>query len=264
MMKRQLFSLAFLFIFSLACAFGAPVIITPIPSPSPSPSPLPTFTSIPTPTIVPTREPPAVVFTSGDWFRPNIALTFDVCQDPLYPAEFDVALVEVLQKYNIPATFFLGGDWMRTHPAETRALAANPNFEIGNHSWSHPNFTKLAEEEISQQIEMTEETLFQLTGKHSRLFRPPFGFYNDLALQTVAKHGLYTVTWDSISGDPDPNFDAATILAEIQRTAKKGSIVIMHANGRGWHTAEALPSIIEYFQAKGYAMVTVSQLLEIK
>jgi peptidoglycan/xylan/chitin deacetylase (PgdA/CDA1 family) len=35
----------------------------------------------------------------------------------------------------------------------------------------------------------------------------------------------------------------------------------MHANGRGWHTAEALPQMIEYLQGQGYILVTVSQLL---
>ena len=111
---------------------------------------------------------------------------------------------------------------------------------------------------------MTQDMLFQLTGKHSRLFRPPFGTYNDLSLQVTAQHGLYTIQWDSVTGDPDPNFDAATILGEVQRTAQNGSIVIMHANGRGWHTAEALPAIIEYLQGRGFQLVTVSQLLGIE
>jgi len=106
-----------------------------------------------------------------------------MCQDPLYPAGYDAAIVDVLQRYNIPATFFMGGDWMRTHPDETKLLASNPNF------------------------------------------------------------------------------DAATILAEVERTVRDGSIVIMHGNGRGWHTAEALPLIIDYLHDRGYTLVTVSQLI---
>jgi peptidoglycan/xylan/chitin deacetylase (PgdA/CDA1 family) len=235
-----------------------PTFVIPSATSAPTATPLPTFTPVPTKTL------PAVLITSGDWTRPNIALTFDVCQDPLYPAEYDSALVEALRRYDVPATFFLGGDWMRTHPEETRQLASIPKFELANHSWGHPDFTKLNGDEIAQEITTTEEALFHLTGKHSRFFRPPFGFYNDLTLQSVARLGLYTVTWDSVSGDPDPNFDAATIFAEVKRTVRNGSIVIMHANGRGWHTAEALPAIIEYLQGQGYTLVTVSQLLEIK
>ena len=242
-----------------ACAIALEVA-TPTQSP-PTATVTAPATSTPTATLWITPTPPAVVINSGDWIQPYVALTFDMCQDPLYPAGYDASIVEVLRRYEVPATFFMGGDWMRTHPEETRQLASHPNFELGNHSWSHADFTKLTAEEMGQELEMTQDLLFQLTGKHARLFRPPFGGYNDLSLQVTAGHGLYTILWDSVSGDPDPNFDATTILAEIQRTVRKGSIIIMHANGRGWHTAEALPSIIEYLQNKGFVLVTVSQLI---
>ncbi len=248
--------------FVVAACVSTPAPSTAMPSPSATvtqaaPTSTPTFAPMPTPTL------PSALITSGDWVEPYIALTFDLCQDPQYPAGYDASVVDVLTRYGVPATFFMGGDWMRTHPDETKALASNPTFELGNHSWSHPNFETLSAAEMSREIEMTEDILFQLTGKHSHLFRLPGGTYNDLSLQVIAEHGLglYTIQWDSISGDPDPAFDSATILAEVQRTARKGSIIIMHANGRGWHTAEALPAVIEYLQNKGLTLVTVSQLI---
>ena len=250
--------LAILFSFA-ACAPAPATVAMPSPSATATAAETPTATFTPAP--LPTPTLPAVLISSGDWVEPYIALTFDLCQDPQYPAGYDAAVVDVLTRYGVPATFFMGGDWMRTHPEETKALASNPTFELGNHSWSHPNFETLSAEEMSQEIEMTEDMLFQLTGRRSRLFRLPAGTYNDLSLQVIAEHGLYTIQWDSVSGDPDPAFDSATILAEVQRTARKGSIIIMHANGRGWHTAEALPSIIEYLQSKGLTLVTVSQLI---
>ena len=253
----------FILLSSLILAACVPKAQTPTTTPLPSPSP--TLTSTPSPTSTSTPNPtptlPAVLITSGDWVSPYVALTFDMCQDPLYPADFDAAVVDVLQRYDVRATFFMGGDWMRTHPEETKLLAANQNFELGNHSWSHADLTQLNEEEIGQEIEQTEDMLFEITGKRSRLFRLPSGLYNDLVLHVIAEHGLYTIQWDSVTGDPDPNFDAATILAEVQRTARKGSIIIMHGNGRGWHTAEALPSVIDYLKSKGYILVTVSQLI---
>lgn len=248
-------------LFLAACTFNAQTAATPtfLPSPSATLTNTPIPTSTTTPYLTPT--PPAVLINSGDWTQPYVALTFDMCQDPLYPAGFDAAIVDILQRNNIPTTFFMGGDWMRTHPDETTLLAANPNFELGNHSWSHADFTQLNEEQIGQEIEMTEDILFQLTGRHSRLFRLPSGLYNEQTLSIIAKHGLYTIQWDSVTGDPDPTFDAATILAEVQRTVRDGSIIIMHGNGRGWHTAEALPLIIDYLHRKGYTLVTVSQLI---
>jgi peptidoglycan/xylan/chitin deacetylase (PgdA/CDA1 family) len=253
----------FIFLSSLilaGCASNTQIsTATPQPSPSTTlvdtPTPAPTSTPNPTPTL------PALLITSGDRVSPYVALTFDMCQDPLYPAGFDAAVVDVLQRYEVPATFFMGGDWMRTHPEETKLLAGNPNFELGNHPWSHPDFTQLSEEQIGQEIEQTEDMLFEITGKRSRLFRLPYGLYNEQTLHVIAEHGLYTIQWDTVTGDPDPNFDAATILAEVQRTAQKGFIIIMHGNGRGWHTAEALPLIIDYLKSEGHTLVTVSQLI---
>ena len=210
----------------------------------------------------PVLPPVSVSFiTNGSRDFPYVALTFDLCQDPQYPAQFDAGIVNALQQYNVPATFFVGGDWIRTHPEETKLLAANPLFELGNHSWSHPDLRALSDEEISQQIVLTQDLLYRLTGRESHLFRLPSGFSNDLALQVIARHGLYTIQWDVVTGDPDPNFDAETLQRAVREGAQNGSIIIMHANGRGWHTAEALPGIIEYLQSQGYTLVTVSQLI---
>lgn len=150
---------------------------------------------------------------------------------------------------------------MRTHPDETLQLAANPLFELGNHSWSHPDFRTLSQPELDDEIVQTQDMLYKLTGRQSRLFRLPYGFSNDAVLDTIAQHGLTTIQWDTETGDPDPDFDAETIQRTVQQGAKNGAIIIMHANGRGWHTAEALPSILEYLRTQGYTLVTVSQLL---
>lgn len=254
----------------LICALSLAGCLPTPASPTPTLSPTTTATLPPTstPTVVPTATPtptplPAVLITNGDRASNLVALTFDVCQDPVYPAGYDSALVSVLEHYNVPATFFMGGDWMRTHPAETQQLAAHPLFEMGNHSWDHADFTALNADQIRAEILQTDDMLFQLTGRRSRLFRLPGGTYTDFTLQVISQMGFYTIQWDSVTGDPDPNFDAATILGEVQRTTQNGSIIIMHANGRGWHTAEALPAIIEYLQARGFQLVTISQLLGI-
>ena len=82
-------------------------------------SPQPSFTLIPslTPTetprtdIAPTLPPADVNFIfHGDREKPYVALTFDLCQKPEYPAWFDQGIVDVLTEYNAPATFFMGGD----------------------------------------------------------------------------------------------------------------------------------------------------------
>jgi len=150
---------------------------------------------------------------------------------------------------------------MRTHVDQTLLLASNPDFELGNHSWSHPDLPGLSEDVISREIVKTQDLLYKLTGRESKLFRLPAGKYDDLTLGVIAWHGLYTIQWDVETGDPDPTIDAARLNWAVRERVQNGSIIIMHANGRGWHTAEALPEMIEYLRGEGYTLVTVSQLL---
>ena len=199
--------------------------------------------------------------TNGSREKPYVALTFDLCQKPELPSWFDQGIVDALTKYQVLATFFLGGDWMRTHPKETLILASNPLFELGNHSWDHPDMRELNEAQLSQEITKTQNILYQLTGRQAHLFRLPSGYSNDLALSVIAWNGLYTIQWDADTADPVPSNTAENITKLVKERVKNGSIVLMHANGRGWHTAEALPMMIEYLRGQGYTLVTVSQLL---
>lgn len=225
-------------------------------------SPTGTMTITPHPDTAPVLAPVAIQFvTNGSREKPYVALTFDVCQIPEYPAGFAPQIVETLQQYQVPATFFMGGDWMRTHPSETLQLAADSRFELGNHSWSHPDFRELTRAEMDEEIVQAQDMLYKLTGRESHLFRLPYGYYNNEALDVIATHGLPIIQWDVETGDPDPNLQAEDIQRGVRQSVQNGSIIIMHANGRGWHTAEALPGIIEYLQSQGYTLVTVSQLL---
>lgn len=282
-MKRFLLPILFLPPLILGCM----TVTTPLADPTPTltstftttptealtPSSTATLTSLPvTPSETPTETPrpdfaPTLPHTdvhfvyNGDRSLPYVALTFDLCQKPEYPAWFDQGIYDVLTRYDVPATFFMGGDWMRTHMDETNLLASNPKFELGNHSWSHPDLPGLSEATISAEIVKTQDMLYKLTGRQAKLFRLPAGLYDDLTLSVIAWNGLYTIQWDVETGDPDPTIDADRMNWAVRERVQNGSIIIMHANGRGWHTAQALPEMIEYLQSQGYTLVTVSQLL---
>jgi peptidoglycan/xylan/chitin deacetylase (PgdA/CDA1 family) len=235
--------------------------LTPTASPSGTATPIP-FTATSRPAYVPTLPHIDVHFVrNGSRDRPYVALTFDMCQNPKLPAWYDREIVDVLVQYEVPATFFMGGDWMRTHPDETRELAAVPFFEMGNHSWSHPDFEGLDEATLTQEIMKTQQQLYELTGRQARLFRLPAGKYDALALIMLAWHGLYVIQWDADSADPVGDNDAGMMSGLVEQRVHNGSIVLFHANGRGWHTAEALPIIIADLRAEGYTFVTVPQLI---
>lgn len=194
--------------------------------------------------------------------QPQVALTFDLCQVPSRPAGFDRKLVEVLRQQQAPATFFVGGDWLRTHQAEGAELAAEKRFEFGNHSWSHPDLRRLDQAGIKHEIEATEKLLTERFGSSPHLLRLPFGYYSPAVLQAAEASGERVIQWDVVSGDPDRHLSREQLIRNATTGVRNGSIIIMHANGRGWQTAAALPDIITTLRRRGFELVTVSQLLD--
>jgi amidohydrolase family protein len=77
----------------------------------------------------------------------------------------------------------------------------------------------------------------------------------------VKDYIAFTIQWDHSTGDPAPSQSAKAIAAAMLRSVKPGSIIIAHANGRGYHTSAALPLAIPALRAKGFEFVTVSELL---
>jgi peptidoglycan/xylan/chitin deacetylase (PgdA/CDA1 family) len=212
--------------------------------------------------------------------RKLIALTFDLCETAGETAGYDGAIVDYLRSQRVRATFFAGGRWVLSHRERARQLLSDPLFEIGTHGWAHRNTRLLAGAELRREIvaptlayqsARSELSQSQCAKPHAaalssiperpRLFRFPFGACNRAGLQAVADAGLLAIQWDVATGDPSPGQSARAIAAAMIRGAQPGSIVIMHANGRGYNSARALPLAIPALRAKGFEFVTVSELL---
>jgi peptidoglycan/xylan/chitin deacetylase (PgdA/CDA1 family) len=97
--------------------------------------------------------------------------------------------------------------------------------------------------------------------EHLTLLRFPYGTCDAEALASAAGQGLYAIQWDLITGDPDPHRSAKAIAETILAKVHPGAIIVGHANGRGWHTADALAIAIPKLKQEGYGFVTVSELL---
>lgn len=93
-------------------------------------------------------------------------------------------------------------------------------------------------------------------------FRFPHGTCSRESLDAVADAGLAAIQWSVAIDDLSRTQTASEIAGRILREAKPGAIVMAHANGRGWNTAEGLALAIPELQKKGYRFVTVSELLD--
>lgn len=209
-----------------------------------------------------------------------VALTLDLCEQPGEIAGYDGAIIDYLRKEGVKATLFIGGKWLRSHETRARQLIADPLFEIANHAAAHRNLRLLTGKRLREEIDGPQrayEAVHESFGKaqcvrsqaqtwasvpqRMALFRFPFGACNRASLDAVNEAGLLAIQWDVSTGDPWPGQSAKAIAAEILRGTRPGSIVIGHANGRGFNTAAALPLAIPKLKAQGYQFVTVSELL---
>src|SRR5919108_575151 len=161
-----------------------------------------------------------------------------------------------------PATLFISGRWAETHLRQMRVLAENPLFEIANHSFTHPHMTEVPPERQREELLWTQQILFSLTGHVPRFFRPPYGEVDAELAQEAGATGLRTIEYDFPSGDPGRHFTRERLVAWVLAKARPGSIVVMHMNRRGWHTAEALPDIISGLRAKGFVLSQVGAMVQ--
>jgi peptidoglycan/xylan/chitin deacetylase (PgdA/CDA1 family) len=193
--------------------------------------------------------------------RKEIALTFDACSTR-EPSRYDARVTAALLAANAPATIFLGGSWAKEEVAQVKELASHPQFELGNHTYTHPHLPALKDESrIRAEIVRTQAEVKALTGHTPRLFRPPYGEYDQRVIQIAGELGLVTVEYDLPSGDPDAHATKERLVQWVLSQAKPGSIVVMHINHLKFHTAEALPDIIAGLRARGFTLVTVGQLI---
>ncbi len=196
----------------------------------------------------------------GSRHEKKIALTFDACPSSVHGG-FDAKIIQVLIDSGVPATFFLSGKWIKKHKNEVKKLALVPKFELGNHSYSHPHCTTISDDSILQELKKTELLLESISGTSAKLFRPPY-VETDQRVESIAKEiGLITVMYDLASGDPDSTISRERLVHYVVTNTRNGSIIVMHVNGRGWHTSEALPEIIQALHNKGFIFSKVSELV---
>jgi polysaccharide deacetylase family sporulation protein PdaB len=190
---------------------------------------------------------------SVDTSEKRMAISFDAA----WGADDTPKLLEILKQHNVKTTFFLTGIWVKKYPQMVQAIAADGH-EIGNHSLTHPHFASLPESEIRQELADNDALIFKLTNKHTRLFRPPFGEYNNLVLQTARAMGYEAIQWSVDSLDWQ-GIGKEAIVDRVLKNIQPGAIVLFHNNAQ--YTPEALPVILDALQQQGYQIVPVSDLL---
>ena len=213
------------------------------------------------PPILPAETLPGLIIEHGPRNSRSIALTFDACPTALAD-EYDKDVIETLLREKVPATLFFSGRWVEKNPATARFLADQPQFEIAAHSYYHPHLREKSDDRVLREMKRTQSIIRKATGRTPRYFRPPFGEVDERVAKLALKAGLTTIQYDIASGDPDPGLSPGRIVRALLREAKGGSIIVLHMNRKGAHTAEFLPNLIDGLRKQGFTLVTVGDLLK--
>ena len=189
----------------------------------------------------------------ADPSKPMIAFTFDA--GPYYSV--DSRILDTLQAYGGRATFFIVGSRVNDYK-DTLKRIRDSGSEIGNHTFNHKNLEKISPEEVTSQIEMTNDAVEAVTGFRPKLVRVPYGAFKGqvpgLVSYPMIQWNIDTQDWSS----KDKDAIAASVLSQ----ARDGSIILMHDLYSA--TAEAFETVIPLLAAQGYQFVTVSEMYAAK
>ncbi|MBR6513344.1 MAG: polysaccharide deacetylase family protein [Clostridia bacterium] len=183
--------------------------------------------------------------------KPMVAITYD---DGPRPKSTN-RILDCLEKYGAVATFFELGYLAKAYPDCIRREVAI-GCEVANHSWDHPNLATLSGGGVANQINSTNDTIFNICGVKPKLLRPPYGSYN----QTVRNNaGLPLIIW-SIDTLDWKYRDASYVTSVVKNQVTDGSVILMHSIYDS--TAAATEAIVPWLISQGYQLVTVSELAE--
>ena len=167
------------------------------------------------------------------------------------------SILQTLKENNTKITFFMVGDWIDKFPDMVKKIYEEGH-EIASHSNTHPHVNNLTYEQNIEEIEKSNDKIEKITGKKTKIYRAPYGEYNNTVIKAAQDKGYYTIQWNldtldytGLTGDEMWN--------RIGDKLKSGDIILSH-NGTK-HTADSLDMLIKNIKQKGYEIVRVSDLI---
>ena len=186
--------------------------------------------------------------------QPYVAITFD---DGPHPRNTP-RLLDILRARNVKATFYVIGKNVDMYPEITHRIVAEGH-EIGNHTYTHSNLTKLSQQAVRSELDKTNAAIARATKVRPRTMRPPYGaLYQSQRAWIHGEYGFPTVLWSVDPRDwqrPGPS----VVTSRIVSATNPGAIILAHDLHAP--TVSAMPATLDQLLRRGYKFVTVSQLI---
>lgn len=197
-----------------------------------------------TATQLPVRSRPILRLKGGGR---SMVLTFDDGPDPRYTP----GILRTLRKHDVRAMFFLCGEMVDAFPHLVQAIVDDGHV-VGNHTWSHPQLTRMSRAAVRDEIVRTSEAIEEVTGESPQWFRAPYGAWNRAAFEVGAELGMEPLAWTVDSLDwTEPG--TGTIIRNVMAGAGPGVVVLSHdAGGNRSQSVRALGTYLPELLDSGY------------
>ncbi len=204
----------------------------------------------PLPTSIGTKDSYSRVDTS----LPFLALTFDDGPHPQHTPR----LLDILKQRNVKATFYVVAPNVKRYPEIMRRIIAEGH-EIGNHTVTHGNLTKMSEAAVKRELTTTHYAIVAATGVAPRTMRPPYGAITSAQKSWIRRDlGYPTILW-SVDPEDWKKPGSSVVTSRLVSGASPGGILLVH----DIHSAsvDAIPAAVDQLLARGFQFVTVTQLI---
>ena len=167
------------------------------------------------------------------------------------------SILETLEKNQVKITFFIVGEWADKYPEAVKKIY-EAGHEIGSHSNTHPHVNNISEEKNLEEIQLSINKIEKITGEKTKLYRTPYGEYNNKVIKVAQEKGYYPIQWNLDTLDYK-DLTGEEMWNRIKDKLSNGSIILSH-NGTK-NTASSLDMLIKNIKEKGYEIVKVSELI---
>lgn len=186
----------------------------------------------------------------GDTNKKEIYITFD--------AGFENGnterILDALKKHGVKATFFLVGNYFETQPKLVKRMAEEGH-TIGNHTYSHPDMSKIGDIQSFQTELQKNEALYRdvLGSEMPKLYRPPQGKFCEENLKMAQQLGYSTVFWSLAYVDwyTDDQPTSEQAFSKLLPRIHPGAVVLLHSTSST--NAEILDELLTKWEETGYS-----------
>ncbi len=172
------------------------------------------------------------------------------------------AILDALKKHNVPATFFVVGNYISTSPDLVKRMVAEGH-TVGNHTYHHPDMSKIStQESFAKELQDLEALYQETTGQPmTKFYRPPQGKYSESNLKMANDLGYHTFFWSLAYVDwyEDKQPTKEEAFKKLLGRIHPGAIVLLHSTSKT--NGEILDELLTKWEEMGYQFKSLNDLV---